>query len=211
MNNPWPAVAVRPGWVWMRPLFVLLMLVGSLSMPTLSAAAEGAETKKAADASIVIREVGARQDGHALIVQPELTLSLTDAATEAVISGIPITLAIDSRLMRARAYMWDELVASSEDYIQISYHALSRRFLLHQTQSNSHRIFRHLDQVLASLATPESLRLALDEPLDPEERYYGTLRISLDVSQLPRPLQLPAYLTSDWRLDSGTSVWSITP
>lgn len=200
-----------PG-IWLSHALLALILVATTGLnPAWSADGDSAQENAAGDASIVVREVDARQDGHALIVQPELTLALTDAATEAVISGIPITLVLDSRLMRARNYLWDESVSSSEDYIQISYHALSRRFLLHQTQNNSHRIFRHLDQVLAALGTPEPQRIALDEPLDPEERYYGTLRISLDVSQLPRPLQLPAYLTADWRLDSGTAVWSISP
>lgn len=204
---PVDATPETPGWIarlWPLPGILLCCLISAL-VPVLAAPAGTAS----GEASLTIRTVSARADGDNVIIQPELTIGLTDATVEAIISGIPIALRVSTELKRERMLLWDESVTSTTDYIQISYHALSRRFLLHQTQTDTYRIYRHLDQTLGALDMPEPIRLLVDEPLQADQRYYGTLRIELDVGRLPRPLQLPAYLSSDWRLDSGHRIWRL--
>ena len=47
--------------------------------------------------------------------------------------------------------------------------------------------------------------------LDKDGNYIAAARLSLDIAELPKPLQVNALTDNDWTLDSGWYRWMISP
>ena len=50
-----------------------------------------------------------------------------------------------------------------------------------------------------------------NQDIDPDGVYLAALRLRLDTSQLPKPLQIDALASSDWRLSSDWYRWTFKP
>jgi len=80
---------------------------------------------------------------------------------------------------------------------------------LNVTQSAVSRQIRQLEQYVGRpLFRRHKQRLVLTEP---GETYAAAVRLSLDHSQLPKPLQVDALADRDWHVDAKTLHWSFVP
>lgn len=134
---------------------------------------------------------------------------LTDEAREALDSGIPLMLELQVRLIRPRQWWWDaELVRFSQRQ-ELRYHALSRRFVVHNRATGESRTFFRRDVAMAAWATLDSVQVLHREQLDRGERYRVQARAKLDLDALPHPLRTVAFVSPDWRLVSEWYTWPL--
>ena len=153
-----------------------------------------------ATADFKVTEVAPRIAGQSLAVSGNLDLELTPTVQEALGKGVPIEVVIDIDLYRARAILWDARVASWVLHRRISYHALSRQYLV-----TGHK----LQAALADMGVLDGLRLPLKRKLQATSQYYVSVRASLDIDSLPAPLRPVAYTSLAWRLSSGWTRWDV--
>ena len=132
-------------------------------------------------------------------------LSLSREATDALESGVPLTLLMEMELRDAATLT---LLADESRRYEIRFLPLSRRYQLTAPGggpgSVSVKTFPRLRHVMNELA---GLRLDLGTgPLAPGD-YEDRARIRLDNARLPAPMQLPALFSADWQHDSEWSTW----
>lgn len=178
------------GW-----LLTALLLAPSL-MPT-SAHAEGVEITRAG--------IESTEDGYKLSMAYsfELTRSLEDAITR----GIPLYFTTEVVLTRPRWYWFDEKTISTSQTIRISYNVLTHQYhasiggLLQQS-------FSSLDDALSLVRRPSRWIVAEKGVLKPGETYTVAVRMGLDVARLPKPFQIHALNSSDWRFSSDWKLFT---
>lgn len=178
------------GW-----LLTTLLLAPSL-MPT-SAHAEGVEITRAG--------IESTEDGYKLSMAYsfELTRSLEDAITR----GIPLYFTTEVVLTRPRWYWFDEKTISTSQTIRISYNVLTHQYhasiggLLQQS-------FSSLDDALSLVRRPSRWIVAEKGVLKPGETYTVAVRMGLDVARLPKPFQIHALNSSDWRFSSDWKLFT---
>lgn len=131
-------------------------------------------------------------------------LSLKPAAVEALKNGVPLVFKIHIKLSRRRAFLWDPTVAELIQSHRITYHVLSRRYVVQNINSGEQASYRHWQTALKSLDHVRDLPIIDASLLDAGEHYDLHVRAEVDVKIIPTGFGLLTQVfygadqSSDW-------------
>lgn len=195
----------KPDWRYRTILVIGLWLC------TLVANAEG----------IVINKAEARltDDGYQLSADYDIQLSQT--VETALKHGVTLNFVSELAINRSRWYWLDTDVSRDEQTIKLSYNALTQQYRI--TRGSLFQSFHDLKDALHVLGhqTAPAVPAQLLDKLG--GGYFTRLlkkgsdccsayaRMRLDVTQLPKPLQVNALTNEDWNLESKPYRWAIQP
>lgn len=138
-----------------------------------------------------------------------LDLELSDAAREAMHSGLPLTLELQIVLERPRRWMWDDSVAKLSQRYRLRFHDLSGRYILSNLNSGDSANYTYESALLGALGNVEMLPIIDRRLLEEGETYQVSIRARLDLSELPQPLRSLALVSRQWRLSSDWYRWQL--
>jgi hypothetical protein len=201
-------------WRKVRARLELALLLGALLL--------GAGGWGVARAEVVVAEVPQlvverSQDGILLtaLVNFELPLAVEDA----LLKGVPVIFVAGADVYRDRWYWLDKKLASVERHMRLVFHPLTRRWRLavgtEPITNNGlgvvlNQTFDSLEDALSVIRRISGWRIADVSALEAGSKHRVEFRFRLDVSQLPRPLQIGAFGQSEWSL-SATAVAPFQP
>jgi len=143
------------------------------------------------------------------LLNARLFFGLSAEVQEALQSGVPITLQLKIEILRERSYMWNESVASLNQKYRLHYHILSQQFILTNLNTKINSSYESSEEAISAISEVHELPIIDSKLLKESESYYGRVRVKLVISDLPSPLRLWAYLSSDWRLKSEWFQWQL--
>jgi hypothetical protein len=120
--------------------------------------------------------------------------------------GVTLTFRVEFEVFRPRWYWFDERVVRRNLNYRLSYQELTRQYRV--ASGNFQQSFPTLRQALRQLSSVRHWQVAERDDLHPGDQYHARLRYFLDTSQLPKPLQLSAFTSSEWDLGSETRAWT---
>lgn len=190
-----------------RRLSVLLpaLVVAALAVAPAAAVARTAQAQAIGTSAALLR---AADDG-AWILSADFDIALPAPVEEAVHRGLPLYFQLEFLLERPRWYLWDETVAEARQTWRLSHHALTRQYRLARgawTQS-----FPSLGDALAQLSQVRGWRVVAPGKVRAGEQYQAAVRLRLDGSLLPRPLQFTAMTDRDWLPTAEWKRFPFTP
>lgn len=143
-----------------------------------------------------------------LVVATALGLELSEAAREALDHGIPLVVTIQARISRVHGYFarGRETVTRS---VELRYLPLSRHYQLTLLDTGEQRSFPRLWMLVDALERPLELDTGRVRADLVEGAWQAQVRAYLDIGELPSPMQLPAWFSSQWRLSSAWTTWRI--
>jgi hypothetical protein len=191
----------RPDRLRLR-LFRGLLLVFLLALQAEPARAEGIHIKSA--------DLIPTDSGYALDANYEIALSHT--LEEALLRGVSLPFVLEFELTYPRWWtlnLWNRTVAELRQEHRLSYNALTRQYRL--SFGNLHQNFDTLEETLAVIGRVRQRVVVSRDQVDPETVYIAALRLRLDTSQLPKPLQIDALGSRDWTLSSDWYRWTFRP
>lgn len=189
----------RPS-AWLRLAACLLLACCLLTGMGLRAAHAGASQAEIGGMQLERSEEG-------LLLSANLQFELPPQIDDALHQGVPMYFVADAQVHRERWYWSDQQLATASRYFRLSYQPLTRRWRLHvSTTSFSSagqglalgQTFEQLEDALASLQRISRWRIMETPPT--QSGVSVQLRFRLDLSQLPRPLQIGALGRSSWNL-----------
>ncbi|HUO81613.1 MAG TPA: DUF4390 domain-containing protein [Gammaproteobacteria bacterium] len=136
---------------------------------------------------------------------------LSDAALEALESGVALTLELQIEVTRRRRFLPDPEVAMLRQRNQLQFHALSQRYVVRNLNSGEQASYATLYAALNAAGRIAALPLIDASLLDDDDDYDVQLRALLDVREIPGPLRLLAFWLDDWRLASEWYTWPLRP
>jgi hypothetical protein len=139
----------------------------------------------------------------------EFAIQLGPRLEEAVGRGVPLNFRFEFDLTRKRWYWADEHVAGHVLNYRLNYQALTRQYRL--SADNVQQNFDTLDDALQAFGRIVRLHVINKAALIPGETYTAAVRLSLDHTQLPKPLQIDALADSDWHIEAKTLRWNFVP
>jgi hypothetical protein len=125
---------------------------------------------------------------------------------QALTHGVPLYFTSEFALIRHRWYWLNEVVAQDEQSIRLSYNALTRQYRI--SYGALFQNFTGLDEALHILSHQVFNQLPTAS-LKPGVNYVASVRMHLDLTQLPKPLQINALVNTDWGLDSDWYRWNV--
>ena len=155
-------------------------------------AAEGIEFVDAA--------LTATDEGYSL--SSNFSVELTHALEDALSRGIPLHFKLQIEVSRPRWYWLDDVAIKSSRNIRISYNVLTRQYRA-SVDGSLYRSFAQLDDMLALLRHPGRWLVAESNALKADASYTVAIQFGLDVSQLPKTIQVTALGSGDWKMSSG--------
>ena len=142
-------------------------------------------------------------------LKADFEINFSQAVEDALNKGVPLNFMVEFELNRPRWYWLDENISSAQRQLRISYHALTKQYRLqHQEQQKS---FASLAELKSELGHIQEWRVVERSQLRKRYSYEARLRMKLDASQLPKPLQVNALASKDWSLESEWFQWVLTP
>jgi hypothetical protein len=196
---------LRPAGIGRR--HALQRLLGLAAGTALGTLAATTSSPARADA-IVVRSAELRVEDDDYLLNADFELSLNATLEEALQRGVPLYFLLEFEVARPRWYWFDEKVLSSVVQYRISWNALTRQYrvssgLFGQTLYSLEEVERFLSRVT-------SRSVARREQLQQGARYDASLRLRLDVNQLPKPFQVDALASREWSLQSDWHRWGFT-
>lgn len=137
----------------------------------------------------------------------DVGLNLSDDAVNALQNGLPLTVELDIQVIKHHGWWLDKNVADLKQRYQISYHELSRRFIVVNLNSGDQQSYSTYGEAIVALGQVSDLPVIDAKLLDPGAHYNIRLRAGLDIKTFPGPLQLIASLFKGWDLSSDWYQW----
>lgn len=137
----------------------------------------------------------------------DFELKLNRTLEEALERGVVLFFVMESRIWRPRWWWFSETIAAAEETRKLSYNSLTRQYRV--SSGESYQNFTALDDAEAALAQLRDQILVAPNALNKENAYRASVRMWLDVTQLPKPFQLKAVTAADWKLDSNEWVFDV--
>jgi len=167
----------------------------------------GLGSVRAAPIELYRAELVKRQDAYHLVGY--FDLNLNPALLDALQRGVSLTFTQQFEADRPRDYWFaDDIVVLSRS-LRLSYHALLRYYQLEidgRTQS-----YAQLNDAVRAAGEFHDWRVIEARRLDRKYTYRARVRMSLDTTQLPKPLQINAAVSNRWEVDSGWQNWPFRP
>lgn len=187
--------------VFLRLLFSSSLLFSCFGLIS-SASAEGIQVKSA---ELVLAEDSTYK------INAEFEINLSGRLEEAIAKGVPVSFVVEFGLIKPRWYWLDEELVKAQQVLKLSYNALTRQYQL--SAGPLHKNFSSLAEAKSELGRIREWAV-FDRALFNKRNsngYEAVLRMRMDVSQLPKPLQVNALASKDWNLDSDWYRWPFDP
>lgn len=195
----------RPSWLAWLLAFVLCGMA--------SAGAHAAAVLPSAP------EVKLERHDDGLWLTASLAFELPDVVEDALLKGIPIYFVAEADVLRERWYWTNRKLSTAQRNLRLAYHPLTRRWRLNVTEGDVsafaqglalNQSFDSLEAAMAAVRRVSRWRIAELVDFEPGVKHIVAFRFQLDVSQLPRPLQIGTLGQSDWQI-SLSSVQTVNP
>lgn len=136
----------------------------------------------------------------------DFDVDFSDEVQEALNKGVPLNFLVEFQIVSPRRYWFDDEIVTVSSRVTLSYHALSRQYLLNR---NNHQLsFATLQEAKEEFSHLHNWQVVEKSLLKKGEIYQAALRIRLDQSKLPKPLQVDALSSEDWNMVSERYRWT---
>ena len=178
--------------------FTLCILM-MLSLFSASAIAEGVKLKSAdlerADSDWLLNA----------IFQIELTPGLEDAVQK----GVVLYFQTEFDLMRSRWYWFDEKPVLAQRLTRLSYQPMTQQYRI--ASEGFTFSAKTMFEALQAVGSIGGWKVIDSNQIDPSKSYTAALRMTLDLSKLPKPFQVNALNNRDWNVTSDWVRFAFLP
>jgi hypothetical protein len=123
---------------------------------------------------------------------------------EALNKGFEFNFLVEFQLAIPYQYWFDDEIATVTNRITLSYHALSRQYLL--VRGDQQRAFASLEEVREDLGKIREIKVFTKADVSKGEAYRAALLVRLDHAKLPKAL-LEAESKDEWKMSSQRFEW----
>lgn len=194
-----------------RPLliFALIRIIPRTAFCHLAAAAFffAAQTAYADGISVKSAELELVDEVYEL--NATFDINLTPALEEAANKGIPLNFVIETEFTLPYQFWLDETIAQVEQHIRLSYLPLTRQYRL--SSNGVHKNFSTLAEAKQELSSVNRWQVLDRSLVKKRYTYEAAVRMRLDASQLPKPLQIFPFRSKELTLESEWRRWTFTP
>ena len=153
--------------------------------------------------------VSLQRTDEGLWLSARLPMQLPDGIEDALNKGVPLHFVWQAEVFERRWYWYDKRVAAATRLVRLAYQPLTRRWRLSVGSGLSglanalHQNVDSLSEALAVVTRVSQWKVAEPGAFDADEKYRLEFSFRLDVTMLPRPLQLtvlgPGEASVDYR------------
>lgn len=131
-----------------------------------------------------------------------LNIEFSEAVRDAINNGVTVTLNCQLAVLDSWLFFTIARDKKNHHFI-ISRHALSNNYIVKKDNLDRSHIFRSIEQAVDFIST-ESLSLLRSYS---ETDKHHQMIVLINKYELPGPMRLKAFVSSDWNLNTGWVAW----
>lgn len=148
----------------------------------------------------------------AVLLTATVDFELSAAVQDALLKGVALIFVAEADILLERWYWANKKVVSVDRHMRLAFQPLTRRWRLNVTSGVMtstglglalNRNFDTMADALAAVQRLSHWKIADIVDLDLAQRHLVDFRFHLDVSQLPRPLQIGMLGQTDWDISAS--------
>lgn len=159
----------------------------------------------AASNSINIKSAELQQQDDYYSLDAEVEIIFDKEIEEAINKGVPLNFLVEFQIVIPWQYWFDDEVVTTSQNITLSYHALTRQYLVNRGAHQ--QSFELLSEATKGLAEISDWKVVEKSLLEKGEVYNAALLIRLDQTKLPKAIQVEAIGSEKWNLTSQKFEW----
>ena len=126
---------------------------------------------------------------------------------QALANGVNLHFMVEVTVHKRRKWWIDTPVLERRLRYRLYYYDLTRHYRVEDSQTGESDNFRSLAAALRRLGSLTQFALIPANQLASNRRYAASIKIELDRTRLPGPLQAQALVSRDWQLESEEFKW----
>lgn len=160
----------------------------------------------AVDSRLTIKTAELVTSDEQYFLNADFDLNFSDEVEDALSKGVQLNFLVEFQLTSPRKYWFDDEIITVTNTVSLSYHALSRQYLINR--DNHQQSFGSLSEARAEFTRLRNWKMFDKSLLKPDETYSAALRIRLDQTKLPKPIQVDAIGAEEWNMISQRYRWT---
>lgn len=151
----------------------------------------------ALDGVLEVRAAYVNIDKGVFLLHARIEYPNGPAIRSALRDGQTLTFDLDARVDRERRFWFSAGIVAVTLRRELSYHAVSQRFVVRDARSGDQESFATLDEALAYLGKVEAWPIVVEPQLD-NGNYTISVRAAVRRGHLPASLRAILFWTNDW-------------
>lgn len=159
----------------------------------------------ASASSLTIKSADLQALDDAYVLNADVDMKFSEKIEEAINKGFELNFLIEFQLAKPRKYWFDDEIVTVTHDVSLSYHALSRQFLV--IRGDQQKTFVRLDEAIDDLSDISRLKVFQRSEIEKGDVYKAILLMRLDAKKLPKALQAEAIGSDDWQMSTQRFEW----
>ena len=174
----------------------------------LALATAGSSRGDALDGVLEVRSAYVNIDHGVFLLHARIEYPAGPAVRDALRDGITLAFDLDARVDRDRRFWFNANIVDLTLRRELSYHAVSDRYVVRDARSGDQDTFATLDEALEFLGRVDAWPILVEPQLD-GGNYTISVRAGLRRGHLPASLRTLMFWTDDWARVSEWYTWQL--
>ena len=162
----------------------------------------------ALDGALAVRSAYVNIDHGVFLLHARVEYPQGPAIRDALRDGITLDFDLDVRIEKERHLWFNANIVELTLHRQLSYHAVSDRYVVRDVRSGDQDTFATLDEALDHLGKVDAWPILVEPQLD-GGNYTISVRAGVRRGELPASLRALMFWTNDWARQSEWYTWSL--
>jgi hypothetical protein len=162
----------------------------------------------ALDGVLEVRSAYVNIDKGVFLLHARVEYPVSPAIRGALKDGVTLTFDLDARVDRERRFWFNANIVDLTLRRELTYHAVSDRYLVRDTRSRDQLSFPSIDEALDYLGKVDAWPILVEPQLD-SGSYSISVRAGMRRGHLPASLRAILFWTDDWARVSEWYTWSL--
>ena len=162
----------------------------------------------ALDGVLEVRSAYVNIEKGVFLLHARVEYPVSPAIRNALRDGVSLTFDLDARVDRERHYWFNANIVDVTLRRELTYHAVSDRYLVRDTRTRDQESFSTLDEALDYLGKVDAWPILVEPQLNGGS-YTISVRAGMRRGHLPASLRAILFWTDDWARVSEWYTWSL--
>jgi Domain of unknown function (DUF4390) len=162
----------------------------------------------ALDGVLEVRSAYVNVDNGVFLLHARIEYPDNPEIRNALRDGITLSFELDTRVARHRRFWFDAEITALTLRRELSFHAVSERYIVRDVRSGDQQSFPTLEEALKQLGTVDGWPILVEPQLNGGEYEVG-VRAGVRRGRLPSSLRALMFWTNDWHRTSEWYTWSL--
>ena len=161
------------------------------------------------EGELEVRSAYAVPSHGVIVLSARVAYPRSDLLTASLKDGVTLSFDLECIVSRHRRLWFNAEAVDLVRHRELSYHVVTDRYLLRDTDSGAQESFPSLDAALASLGAVEEWPIAVDSQLRSDEQWQIALRAGVRRGHMPDALRALMFWSDAWHRTSDWYTWTL--